>query len=402
MIKYWLILDSYVFIWKVRNKTLVYNTLSGQGFEALLSPVLERIVDSLLNMDNLYCVEVSDLDLVDPILNQFVSQLKSNFSGDIILQSELKHKPVSIVPRLNINEQVDRDYGKIENFESFGHHIVKNLLELTIYLDGNMESSFLHKQFIWSLKGENVLDRKRLTLLFDRVRNTRVLDFNIVSQNLFEYPSFDLLLDYLEKYSKRVSFFTDYNSIKECTQLDTLAKNEHFSLYLLVDQLMDVRMLEDLKKKEYDFKYITYITSIEEYNNVLSLSKQLEIDMKIFPLFKNNIQFFKENVFLNRDDILNTKWSKQDIFAHQVLNMEYFGKLSLIPSGEIYADFYSDLIGSLNESLKEIVYREMQAGRSWRRTRDKLEPCVNCIYRYLCPSPSNYEYAIGKNDLCDL
>lgn len=402
MKKYWLIIDSYVFLWQDANKALVYNSLSGKGFEVLLSPVLERVVDSLLNIDNLYCVEVTDLDLEDSLLKQFVLQLRSHFCGDIILQSELKYKPVSIVPRLNINEQVDRDYGKIENFESFGHHVVKNLLELTIYLDGNIDSSLLFKQFIWYLQGEDILEREKLVQLFDRVQNSRVLDFNIVSRNLFEYASFDLLFEYLEKYSKRVSFYTDYRSIKECEQLDRILKKEHFSLFLLINQPFDVNQLVDLKRIKYDFEYITYITSMEEYGIVSSLSEKLGIDIKILPLFENNIQFFRENVFLNKEDILNTKWSKQDIFAHQVLNMEYFGKLSLVPSGEIYADFYSNPVGCLNESLKEIVYREMQVGKSWRKTRDKLEPCVNCIYRYLCPSPSNYEYAMGGNALCNL
>lgn len=48
-----------------------------------------------------------------------------------------------------------------------------------------------------------------------------------------------------------------------------------------------------------------------------------------------------------------------------------------------------------------MIYREMIEGHSWLRIRNQ-EPCCSCIYQWFCPSPSNYELAIGRSNLCHI
>ena len=55
-----------------------------------------------------------------------------------------------------------------------------------------------------------------------------------------------------------------------------------------------------------------------------------------------------------------------------------------------------------DDDYKKLIYNELRHGNSWRRTRDKQAICKECIYKYLCPSPSNYEIAIQKPNLCNL
>jgi len=43
--------------------------------------------------------------------------------------------------------------------------------------------------------------------------------------------------------------------------------------------------------------------------------------------------------------------------------------------------------------------KEMLDNTAWRKIRNDY-PCCDCIYQWLCPSPSNYELAIGKPNLC--
>jgi len=74
--------------------------------------------------------------------------------------------------------------------------------------------------------------------------------------------------------------------------------------------------------------------------------------------------------------------------------------LTIGPDGKVYSgDMNEPAIGTIDESLYTIVYREMTEGHSWLRIRDQ-KPCCDCIYQWLCPSPSNYELAIGKPNLC--
>jgi pseudo-rSAM protein len=49
----------------------------------------------------------------------------------------------------------------------------------------------------------------------------------------------------------------------------------------------------------------------------------------------------------------------------------------------------------------EIVHKEIDNGKSWFRIRNQA-PCNDCVYQWLCPSPSDYEIAIGRQNLCHI
>ncbi len=53
-------------------------------------------------------------------------------------------------------------------------------------------------------------------------------------------------------------------------------------------------------------------------------------------------------------------------------------------------------------SLYNIFYKEMNCGKSWLRARKNAIPCKNCVYNSICPPVSNYEYVIGRNNLCTM
>ncbi|MBE9468407.1 MAG: hypothetical protein IMY72_08845 [Bacteroidetes bacterium] len=52
--------------------------------------------------------------------------------------------------------------------------------------------------------------------------------------------------------------------------------------------------------------------------------------------------------------------------------------------------------------LYDAVYREMNIGKNWFKLRTNTKPCCNCLYNTLCPPISNYEYALGKYNLCNV
>lgn len=400
MKKYWLIIDSYTFIWKNDVKVLVYNSLSGKGFDSFMSPVLDTVVTELLDMANMYCVEVSDLELQDNEFFNFVRLLREYFCGDIVLNDNIA-RPISIYPKLNINEAIDRDYKGIDDFESFGHHVAKNLLEFTLYLNGQVDKSNVQSQISWFLPGENLLSLDNLNLIFDKIQDVRILDFNIVAKNIFEYPHLERLYYLLQKYTFKVSFYTYYKSVCSRNDFVQIVANKRFESFLFLDFPIDKSVIEKICSWGIDVKYMVKITSMEEYDQIQSLIDKYQLEMKVYPWFNgNNLTFFEESVFLNKDDLLDGQWSKQEIFSHQVLNTNDFGKLSMLPNGDIYANIFFDPIGTIKNNIKQLVYKELKDGKSWRRTRDVLIPCCSCLYRYLCPSPSNYELVLKKSNMC--
>jgi pseudo-rSAM protein len=65
----------------------------------------------------------------------------------------------------------------------------------------------------------------------------------------------------------------------------------------------------------------------------------------------------------------------------------------------VYADVNQTPLGTIDDTVYSIVYKEFTDGKSWFKVRN-LTPCKDCIFQWLCPSPSNYEIAIGRPNLC--
>jgi pseudo-rSAM protein len=90
----------------------------------------------------------------------------------------------------------------------------------------------------------------------------------------------------------------------------------------------------------------------------------------------------------------------KDVFSRQAMNIYDFGKLNIMPNGDIYANLNRPALGNIyTDNIYEIVQKEVEAGESWLRTRSQA-PCADCVYQWLCPPPSDYEIAVGCPNLC--
>lgn len=71
-----------------------------------------------------------------------------------------------------------------------------------------------------------------------------------------------------------------------------------------------------------------------------------------------------------------------------------------MPNGDAYANVNHPILGNIyRDSIYEIVQKELDEGKSWFRIRNEA-PCHNCLYQWLCPSPSDCEIQIGRSNLC--
>ena len=55
----------------------------------------------------------------------------------------------------------------------------------------------------------------------------------------------------------------------------------------------------------------------------------------------------------------------------------------------------------MSADLRELTSNEIKYGKSWLRLREQ-GICNTCRYKWICPSPSNYEFEIGKQNLCHI
>ena len=153
-----------------------------------------------------------------------------------------------------------------------------------------------------------------------------------------------------------------------------------------------------------NFKWIFEIASTDDYNIAESWIERYKLEKYEFRPFFNgkNESFFSDNVFLNEEDVLSTLTIQRIIFAHQKMNTNFFGALHLYPDGTVKANPSKEVIENYkSDNLLNILEKELVENTAWRKIRDQ-EPCDQCLYQFLCPSPSNYEIVFGKDNLCNL
>ena len=85
------------------------------------------------------------------------------------------------------------------------------------------------------------------------------------------------------------------------------------------------------------------------------------------------------------------------------MNEHDFGKLTVFPNGDVFANANDKPLGNLADlNVEELVGRERAGNTSWSRRRTEVEPCRDCLYRFLCPPVSNYEILSKKFNFCHI
>ena len=408
--EYWFYLETYVFLWSNSFEILIYNTLSGKGYLYDNAIELNPIVTKLEDKTNLYCITVNEEELNCPTIRDFISSIRENFCGDILDKSIYVQKPLVVIPELNVNEEVFTGDKVVKRDSLSGIHAIKNLLELTVYLTGmcELECKDCHnafQQMIWCHKGRQILPKEILFNMLKQTIHTSLNEVKFMGGNVFSYPFWDELIDELKHYSFKKSFYIDMRLFPYNQKQLRIFEESDFCLYLLVDILSNIEQINEGKiPVNQKYNYLFKIRSIEEYEIAQSVVERYQIESKIIPFYDGtNLPFFEDNIFQNLEDIVNTSWKRNEIFSHTVLNTNDFGKFTVLPDGKMYANVNSEPIGDArSDDIKMLVNKELKTGKSWLSTRNNIEPCKNCLYKYLCPSLSNYEIAIGQNNLCHI
>jgi pseudo-rSAM protein len=127
-------------------------------------------------------------------------------------------------------------------------------------------------------------------------------------------------------------------------------------------------------------------------------------DMEFHPYFNGeNLSFFKNNIFITRESLVEAKPSMRNIFANTNINFLNFRQLTVMSDRCVFANLNHSSIGRLGEdSIPDILKKELKMGKSWGRIRKNVIPCKSCAYNALCPPITNYEYVIGKYNLCNI
>ncbi|MCX6580504.1 MAG: TIGR04150 pseudo-rSAM protein [Candidatus Aminicenantes bacterium] len=417
---YWLFLHPYVYVSIKKGKTILYNTLNGTllEFDETEKEIL-KLLEKLNSDTHLYVVKIRKEEINDN-LARFIEKLRETYSGDIIDTSSRPHKPFQPKPILNLHRTLDYlTEGGEKNKIPVNDQVKDYLNVITIYLNGACEQTCpmcqtAFKQFPCCRKTchQGTIDIEDIRRLLAETKGNSLKRLNIIGGNIFRYSHLIPLVMELNPLAITRVYHLHYLNLRDNPEFykefragaekNRLNVTVHFPLNrdafnAAFKQLQNENLLK--------VKFAFVIQSIEDMTGAEEIIAAHNIrDFEFYPYYNGgNLAFFKDNVFINREALVETKPGMNDILARQLINSQEFKKLTILNTKEIFANPNNPRIGRLGQdNIYNLIFRELHKGKSWTKTRKNVTPCKSCVYNALCPPISSYEYVMGRYNLCTI
>lgn len=405
--KNWLYIEPYSLIFKTDNECLLYNTLDYKSTLLHINEDIKEIVESLISDK---CIAFTDEMGLNKNVIFFVKQLQKTYNGDIIsIDTNETVRPALFSPIIN-NQ---REFEKLDSYTwtNMNSQVMNYLEEIYVYVNGiqtaNDTLSNLYKQTPCFIETNNCLDPQQLITFFSEINDQQVNKVNILGGDLFSCDKIEEILEIVNKKASIINYYYRYDQWK--SEYMKFIKDDNIKLTIIVpielltEIPIDYAVIKPISVEKKDTEFIFLIQSNEGIDVAEKIIKQY--NLKKFqwkPIYNgNNILFFQENIYTDKIDFNEIKLSKRQIYSNQKINNNDFGRITILPNGNVYANVNFPPIGYISDKIQDLLYLELRKGNSWLRIRNQ-KPCNNCVYRYLCPPPSNYELVTGKPNLCHL
>lgn len=373
---YWFTIEPFVYVGLTNQVALLYNTLDGELINSNNSEVI-YLLNRVLLKDNHGVALLTNEECKSKEIKDFIEELRDKYMGDVLDTSFSKYKPVQLFPYSNYQDR--KKLHKKINFFPY-EDVLENLFEVSIYLGKDTD----------------------ISILVDFLRSMpRTTKYNILG-DLNRVDVYEQLFVFLDQSSSTKYIWFPYTEVAVLP----FGLNNNFSFIISIDFPLDKQRLEhswqSLINQDLPFEYVFNISSVEELQKAGEIVEMFDLDnYRLNPIYTGtNIQFLEENVFLTKDDILSNLISLKDIFTHQSMNVYNYGKLNIMSNGDVYANVDNPPLGNIcTHSILDMLHKELAEGKSWFHLREQ-SPCVDCVYQWLCPSPSELEKVIGRPNLC--
>ncbi len=335
--------------------------------------------------------------------------IKTNNASCILVNK--KNNPVSFSACCNVQSDHEKNLLDVKKQDK----ILTNLFEVTVYINSltGDEKQFkdAYKQFpylyythsyeeidfmflvnfLQAALDNHTLKKINFVIIdFDKYQyKEQFIDFICDTEIAFELTFFNLnaLISFvdclpnrkIENKNNRVNLILSTRDIKKC------------DLSLLKSSIISSLVLSFIVENEMD------ISGSQAYIERYKIS-----NFKFLPYFNGvNMQFFKDFVYYNKKDLLNQKLNITDIYSNIKLNRLDYGKIIILANGDIYTNLNSKKIGNVfNDPLPNVISNAMSSETTWFVNKTEVQPCQDCVYNFLCSPITNYEYVIGRNNLC--
>ena len=415
--KYWFSIETYVHIEVKKNALLLYNPLNGGLLEYNKQEHRDvfRLVKRLLSPQNLQVVDLRLKELENPVIASFLADTRRLFMGEIIESSFSTNKPVQMMPVLALKKEAAKL--KHDPERSASEEAMKYLNHLAIYINGQCGQDCDicgdgYEQFACCTKNRSRMDVHMLAGLLREISGSSIRKLDILGGNIFRHPQYESIMKALASHPAPKVFHIHYKNVtglaqeKRAETLRMLTSDAH-RVKLLAPSPLDPVLLKTaidaVTSAGLPLEVGFIVQSEEEFVTAEGVIEPLGItEAAYLPYFNgSNIDFFKENIFSLKEEILEARPQSREILANQKINRINFGSLTVMPNRRVYANVNHKCLGTFGiDDLITFAGKELEQGKSWRKIRAHVSPCKGCAFVSLCPPINNYTYAIGRNDLC--
>lgn len=411
---YWFILDNYVHVSVKGHSVLFYNPLNGKILEYNLNESVLKLVRRLQSPKNLLVICLSQKELLNPEISQLVHDLRGYFMGDLIDTSLTRIKPLQMMPYTKVHKNAE--IIKKRPDRSVGDNMMKYLVEVSLYINSHCSRDCdicgsAYKQFLCCTRPKYRKKELSIQSMEDLFKQLPELlgRVNILGGDFFKFSKLEELLAILNGLSFEKVFYTHYLNLFHQKEKFRLFPVDSYSFNIVVTFPLEENQwkmsMALLQARSIKTGFLFIISSETDIARAEELIISYQLDNYSFHPFFNgkNLEFFQRKIFLNKEDLQEAKPTDKELHARQLVNPFLFGRLTILSNGDIHANVNASRLGTLNkDSIHNAVYNEMYRGKSWRRIRKRIESCKKCTFAALCPPLSNYEYVMGRNNLCHI
>ncbi len=418
---YWLFFHPYVYLSVKKSRAILYNTLNHNLLEYESGSPVYSLIKRLNSDSSLYVIRLKGTEITGAV-GQFVKILREQFFGDTVDTTLSEKKPVQLKPVLNLQKTMEGITIDGEKSKSLYLDETPDYLnEVTLYLNNNcLQSCSLcrdrdaFKQFPCCNKnngGNKQLAVDDVKTLLTQAGKSNLHKLNINGGNLLAYPDLEELIKLLNPIPVLKTYFLHYLNIEEKDSFFNLLKARNNQLTVTVHfpsvpaiPADKIKLLEQVRLGRPP-RFQLVVQKEEDFETGEAFVSKFGIENFRFVPYYNgkNLDFFKKHIFLDRESIRQGRPKINDILARTVLNTAAFKKLTILSDKSVYAGLNHPKIGKLGKvHIMDMIYNELNKGKSWTRVRKNVSQCKSCAFHALCPPISEYEYAIGKYNLCNI
>ncbi|MEI7489993.1 MAG: hypothetical protein WCK92_01245 [Bacteroidota bacterium] len=404
-----LYLEPYTFSVMAGNDVLIYNSLNGRILEYRDSPAVARFISEAEDPGGGFLAAM-DTEPGNPEIASLVADLRESFCGDLVSASG-KLRPSVIRPK-----PVIKNYPPDKDSPSFSADDYLRNIYFFLNQDNNevcTDYRFAANQFFCPVFNQQGYSEMQFETVFNtcsRYTGVSGMEISLSGSDITAYSEIKNVISRIHKLLLPVTFHLPL----PCSDPDVVSRllripKSRTSLYISFPggpkALKAIRRNPEYIKKQHLVDLNFMIRSLDEYKAVTELLQEPGKEkVFLFPYFDGgNSGFFKENVFLSKDEILSLKPTQKQIYSRSLINEQLYGKIFILTGGEVCANMNTGPIGNINtHSMEELVRHEIAGGQCWEMTRMKVTPCSECLYRLFCPPVGNYELFMKKFNFCDV